>query len=73
MIRIAVLMLKFCPLHKRFIRSSNFQSKLLNSTTNIDIFIAFALGEIVILDVENIYQSCDLGRAIWQPNVNASQ
>ena len=45
---------------------------------NIYIFIAFALDESVILNVlqftmQNIYWSCDLGRAIGRGNVNASQ
>ena len=40
--------------------------------------IALALDESIILDVlqfpvQNIYQSCDLGRAIGRRNVNASQ
>ena len=44
----------------------------------IYILIALALDESVILDVpqfpmQNIYQSCDLGRAIGLRNVNASQ
>ena len=44
----------------------------------IYIFIAFALDESIILDVpqmpmKNIYQSCDLGRAIGWSNVNAIQ
>ena len=45
---------------------------------NIYILIALALDESIILDVpqfpmQNIYQSCDLGRAIGRRNVNASQ
>ena len=45
---------------------------------NVYIFIAFALDESIILDVpqfpmKNIYQSCDLGRAIGRSNVNAIQ
>ena len=45
---------------------------------NIYILIALALDESIILDVlqfpvKNIYQSCDLGRAIGWSNVNASQ
>ena len=41
---------------------------------NIYIFIAFVLDESIILDVpqfpmKNIYQSCDLGRAIGRSNV----
>ena len=45
---------------------------------NIYILIALALDEIIILDVpqfplQNIYQSCDLDRAIGRRNVNASQ
>ena len=45
---------------------------------NIYILIALALDESIILDVpqfpmKNIYQSCDLGRAIRRRNVNASQ
>ena len=44
----------------------------------IYILIALALDESIILDVpqfpmQNIYQSCDLGRAIGRRNVNASQ
>ena len=46
--------------------------------SNIYIFIAFALVESVILNVlqfpmQNIYQSCDLGRTIRRSNVNVSQ
>ena len=46
--------------------------------SNIYILIALALDECIILDVpqfpmQNIYQSCDLGRAIGRRNVNASQ
>ena len=46
--------------------------------TYIYILIALALDESIILDVpqfpmQNIYQSCDLGRAIGRRNVNASQ
>ena len=45
---------------------------------NIYILIALPLDESIILDVsqfpmQNIYQSCDLGRAIGRRNVNASQ
>ena len=48
------------------------------SFANIYILIALALDESIILDVpqfpmQNIYQSCDLGRAIGRRNVNASQ
>ena len=48
------------------------------SILNIYILIALALDESIILDVpqfpmQNIYQSCDLGRAIGRRNVNASQ
>ena len=48
------------------------------SNMNIYILIALALDESIILDVpqfpmQNIYQSCDLGRAIGRRNVNASQ
>ena len=44
----------------------------------IYILIALALDESIILDVpqfpmQNIYQSCDLGRNIGRRNVNASQ
>ena len=44
----------------------------------IYILIALALDESIILDVpqfpmQNIYQSCDLGRAIGRRNVNAIQ
>ena len=51
-------------------------STLLN--INIYILIALALDESIILDVphfpmQNIYQSCDLGRAIGRRNFNASQ
>ena len=47
-------------------------------TTNIYILIALALDESIILDVpqfpmQNIYQSCDLGRAIGRSKVNTSQ
>ena len=45
---------------------------------NIYIFIAIALYETSILaalhfSVQNIYQSCDLGHAMGQSNVNFSQ
>ena len=45
---------------------------------NIYILIALTLDESIILDVpqfpmQNIYQSCDLGRAIGRRNVNAIQ
>ena len=45
---------------------------------NIYILIALALDESIILDVpqfpmENIYQSCDLGRALGRRNDTASQ
>ena len=45
---------------------------------NIYILIALALDETIILDVpqfpmQNIYQSCDLGRAIGRRKVNAIQ
>ena len=48
------------------------------SLDNIYIFIAFALYESVILNVlqfpmQNIYQSCDIGRVIGGSNVNTSQ
>ena len=48
------------------------------SIINIYILIALALDESIILNVpqfpmQNIYQSCDLGRAIGQRNVNDSQ
>ena len=48
------------------------------SISYIYILIALALDESIILDVpqfpmQNIYQSCDLGRAIGRRNVNASQ
>ena len=48
------------------------------SNFNIYILIALTLDESIILDVlhcpmQNIYQSCDLGRAIGRRNVNASQ
>ena len=48
------------------------------SNTYIYILIALALDESIILDVlqfpmQNINQSCDLGRAIGLRNVNASQ
>ena len=48
------------------------------SIINIYILIALALDESIILDVpqfpmQNIYQSCDLGRAIGRRNVKASQ
>ena len=47
------------------------------SLNNIHIFIAFALDESVILNVlqfpmKHTYQSCDLGCAIGQSDVNAS-
>ena len=48
------------------------------ANTNIYIFIAFALYESAILNVsqfpmQNINQSCDLGRVIGRSDVNASQ
>ena len=62
---------------------ANFHEKLSCSSVlvvipYIYILIALALDESIILDVpqfpmQNIYQSCDLGRAIGWRNVNASQ
>ena len=49
-----------------------------NSSLNIYIFIAIALDETSILvavrfSMKNIYQSCDLGRAMGRSNVNVTQ
>ena len=54
-----------------------FQLKVL-SFSNINIFIAIALGETSILvalhfSMQNIYQSCDLGHAVGRSNFNFSQ
>ena len=45
---------------------------------NIYIFIVIALDETSILvavqfSMQNIYQSCDLGRALWRSNVDVHQ
>ena len=64
---------------RRGIGGSSTQSKgQYNRSSNIYILIALALDESIILDVpqfpmQNIYQSCDLGRAIGRRNVNANQ
>ena len=47
-------------------------------TPNIYIFIVIALDETSILvavqfSMQNIYESCDLGRAFWQSNVDGHQ
>ena len=49
-----------------------------NVYKNIYIFIALALDETNILvsvhfSMKNIYQSCDLGRAVGRSNINISQ
>ena len=45
---------------------------------NIYIFIVIALDETSILvavqlSIQNIYESCDLGRAFWRSNVDGHQ
>ena len=59
-------------------RRQVFSGRYSCSQSNIYILIALALDESIILDVpqfpmQNIYQSCNLGRAIGRRNVNASQ
>ena len=55
-----------------------FLSSTLLSSTNIYIFIVIAVDETSILvavqfSMQNIYESCDLGRDLWRSNVDVLQ
>ena len=52
--------------------------KKLKAILNIYIFIAIALDETSVLvavqfSMQNIYESCDLGRALWRSNIDVHQ
>ena len=73
---VIVFMLRVTNLLKEYLASIH--GKLDVYLRNIYIFIVIALDETSILvtvqfSMQNIYESCDLGRALWRSNVDVHQ